>query len=561
MRPSRKPNHDQVKTLLRDKDEQIATLEKQLEAYSARASTAHARLLKTIDVLDSLRTQHALEMSFLAGEKMKLTHAVNRWRTVARTLEIERDEMKDVVEDLIEKIQISNEWNSWPCSRMHITKHAELHPLAFDRRNLDATIKRHDSDLLEYASSVIARLRTELVFERHQHCRTAEEANTRIEELEAKIAVREAELETCINASPQRTDHDNNCVNSRNIPKKAHLRPKPISDEECLRVLESNSARNKSLEMEIHDILAKLENARLAISLPNESDISPAARPSIGGPLLSDNSSKSGMNVEMREPKASSPAPTLTNTIPTLPIKNDEDTQQLSIGPLHSGLPSIMPTIAKLDNHIRSMSAQTDALKSERSILMTAAVRQKREISGMNVAHLGDVLPIEEECIRLSTEVQHLQQQIDRTRASAKVREEELLREIATLRSRVGQLSSPYNPEPFDTSMADENMELATPLQPTTILPLSGPATPPGPIDPSLFPLPFSPERTSSPPLLLPAILSSPAQRELERVQDALTTARDNLAKKDGALAQLRTDVEDLRRQMPRSSLPPGDQR
>ena len=124
MGPGRKLSQDEVKELLRDKDEQvsgsfdcrtehllltpnpspkIAVLERQLEAYNTRASTAHVRLFKTIDVLDSLRTQHSLEMSSLARERMKFAQDVNRWRTVARTLEIERDEMRDAVEDLIEK--------------------------------------------------------------------------------------------------------------------------------------------------------------------------------------------------------------------------------------------------------------------------------------------------------------------------------------------------------------------------------------------------------------------------------------------------------------------------
>lgn len=123
MGPGRKLSQDEVKELLRNKDEQvsgfdgridhflltpnpspkIAALERQLEAYNARASTAHVRLFKTIDVLDSLRTQHSLEMSSLARERMKFAQDVNRWRTVARTLEIERDEMRDAVEDLIEK--------------------------------------------------------------------------------------------------------------------------------------------------------------------------------------------------------------------------------------------------------------------------------------------------------------------------------------------------------------------------------------------------------------------------------------------------------------------------
>lgn len=167
---------------------------------------------------------------------------------------------------------------------MYITKHAgesclslivtlkralqrvEFLPLPSDEPNHDATIQRRDNDLLEYASSIIAKLRTELEFERREHGKTAEEANIRIEELEAKVAVREAELETCINAPPQRTDDDDDNTRrppSRNIPKKAHFHPKTISDEECLRVLESNSARNKSLEMEIYDILAKVSRWHL----------------------------------------------------------------------------------------------------------------------------------------------------------------------------------------------------------------------------------------------------------------------------------------------------------
>lgn len=74
-----------------------------MEAYSARASTAHTRLLKTIDVLDALRSQHALEISAEEEAKTKLMQEVNGWRSVVKNLEAEKDELKDVVEDLIEK--------------------------------------------------------------------------------------------------------------------------------------------------------------------------------------------------------------------------------------------------------------------------------------------------------------------------------------------------------------------------------------------------------------------------------------------------------------------------
>ncbi|KAI6043860.1 hypothetical protein EDC04DRAFT_2890565 [Pisolithus marmoratus] len=194
MGPSRKLNHDELKALLWQKDEQIAALERQLEACSARASATHVRLLKAVDVLDSLRAQHALEISVVEQEKIKLTHDADQWRTISKALEVEKDEMKEVVEDLIEKIQISNEWASWPCSRMHIAKPAE--PPYIPATALESTTKSPSDDLLAYASAIIARLRSELEFERREHRKTVEEANHRIEELEAQVAIRETELET-----------------------------------------------------------------------------------------------------------------------------------------------------------------------------------------------------------------------------------------------------------------------------------------------------------------------------------------------------------------------------
>jgi hypothetical protein len=65
--------------------------------------------MKTIDVLDALRSQHALEISVEEHSKMKLVHEVDRWRTVAKNLELEKDELKDVVEDLIEKGVLSGQ--------------------------------------------------------------------------------------------------------------------------------------------------------------------------------------------------------------------------------------------------------------------------------------------------------------------------------------------------------------------------------------------------------------------------------------------------------------------
>ncbi|KAI5982522.1 hypothetical protein EDC04DRAFT_2592733, partial [Pisolithus marmoratus] len=237
-------------------------------AYSARASATHIRLLKTVDVLDSLRAQHALDISAVEQEKIKLTHDADQWRTISKALEVEKDEMKEVVEDLTEKIQISNEWALWPCSCMHIAKPAELPYIPATA--LEFTTKSPSGDLLAYASAIIARLWSELEFERRKHQKTVEEANHRIEELEAQVAIREMELETCIRLPGQGVpegDTDSRLL-ARKIPTKVRLCAKPLSDEDCLHVLESNSARNRSMETEICGILVKVSHLFPALTVP-----------------------------------------------------------------------------------------------------------------------------------------------------------------------------------------------------------------------------------------------------------------------------------------------------
>ncbi|KAI6154870.1 hypothetical protein BKA82DRAFT_4072349 [Pisolithus tinctorius] len=561
MGPSRKLNQDeQLKALLREKDEQIVALERQLEACSARASATHIRLLKTVDVLDSLRAQHASEISALEQEKIKLTHNVDRWRTVSKALEVEKDEMKDVVEDLIEKIQISNEWTSWPCSRLHISKPAELpYMLASE---LESTAKNANEDLLAYASAIIARLRSELEFERREHRNTVEEANHRIEELEAQVAVRETELETRIRLPSQRVFEGDtgSRLPVRKIPTNVRLCPKTLSHEECFRVLESNSVRNRSMETEIRGILAKLEEARLAAPSPSGPDNRPEV-PQRSAPLSNGNLSHGNHLVRRASPETRTPCASAAPTPsipPSLPSRNEGELQPDCPYTTHSpDSPSAMLAIVQLDDHICEMSAQLEASKAERKVLVAAAARQKRVTSGMKAHNMEDILRIEDECVRLSAHVCHLQQQMDKAKADARSREEELLKEIELLRSRVGRSSSPLFP--VDASIAEESMELATPLQPTMLLSMQNHNTPPEPIDPSLIPLPFSPVRTSSPTFSPRRVSSqSPTPADIQRVEDALTTARENLAQKENGLAQLRMEVEDLRRQIPLPS-PPQD--
>ncbi|KIK91479.1 hypothetical protein PAXRUDRAFT_149414 [Paxillus rubicundulus Ve08.2h10] len=554
MGPSRKDlrlTQDEVKALLREKDDQIASLESRLEAYSARASTAHIRLLKTIDVLDALRAQHALETSTEEQAKMRLAHEVDRWRSIAKSLEVERDELKDVVEDLIEKVQISNEWSSWPCSRMRITKHAEQ--VTGGTSDVGPIKDKCNDDLITYATSIVARLRTELDFERQGHNKTAEEANLRIEELEAQVAVREAELEACLNSPNHKQDPSTGAPHALGKwkPCRKVCQPDPLSDEECLRFLESNNARNRSLELEIRQIAERLEQARVAPPILSE--------PCKGSPRDSQS-----LVLETGHNNATNPSGAASIGLTTPTAGPGVTRQPASEDSLPPDSPPIMLSIARLDNRIRCMTSQTDALKAERATLVEIAARQRRASSleplppvlsahyaqtttNMTMDNLSDVLRIEEECIRLSAQVNDLQAQLDHTHASAQTRERELMFEIEQRFAQTAQRPyHVYGSHPLEEDIADDSMELATPLQPTITLSAQSPVvTTSQPSDPHLVPLPFSPERVSS-----PVASRSPIQQGIQRMHEALEAARTHLAAKEALLVQLRVDMETLRRQV-----------
>lgn len=62
-----------------------------------------ARLLKTIDTLNLLKAQHVIDLAVKECEAETLRKDVECWTTFAKVLEVERDDLRDVVEDLIQK--------------------------------------------------------------------------------------------------------------------------------------------------------------------------------------------------------------------------------------------------------------------------------------------------------------------------------------------------------------------------------------------------------------------------------------------------------------------------
>lgn len=553
-----KDQRDDLKEALRKRDEQITCLEARIEAYIARTSETQARLLKTIDTVDSLKAQHIVDLTAKERERVNLSHEIERWKTFAKALEVERDDLKDVVEDLIQKVQMSSDWSMWPCSRMDITKH--LHQLTENQFTPSDTGCRDSEDVLEYGVSIITRLRNELDHERKAHCKVVEEANLCISELEAKVAAREVVLEASIrhHQKGDMSPLDRSRTSESEIPP-----PKPMTDEDCLRVLAGSNTRNKSLEIEIRSLARKLERARGSAASPAciPADATPVVGPSSQPGITSLDHSHQPIIPEkpLTTDTETQVTPTLHTTF-TLPADSHVVAQPSSHNSsIASSDSASQRSIAQLDDQINSYASQLDAFKAERKALIEVAVRKRRVSNGGDPPDFPQILVIEEECVRLASQVSHLEHELQHSRSLAKSREHELLKEIDALKLLLHHQSPnlyyAHDAQHLDDGIdVEQNMELATPLQPTAILSWNNPGLPSFPVDPHLIPLPFSPESNSSPIISSSRCLSRPSSPhpvKLRRLEEGLEVARAQLATKQLVLDQLKFDMEELQHLLP----------
>ncbi|TFK52119.1 hypothetical protein OE88DRAFT_1508222 [Heliocybe sulcata] len=230
----------QLTALLDAKDTQIARLELESRAFAARASHLRTRLLATLDTLDSQHLHHRHELSDfehkLTSLRAKLSKAVAR----AREAEAERDDMREAVVELVEKVEKSSDCSLWPHSRIRMTSPAEpssTHP---------AIHYPPVTDLQTYAASLLASLHAE----RTSHSLT----QRRISLLEAQLARRDAELEACLHHA----DHRERIRADEKRHTGGRGGEASMTDEEVLEVLEAAAARNRALEVEVQHIAARV---------------------------------------------------------------------------------------------------------------------------------------------------------------------------------------------------------------------------------------------------------------------------------------------------------------
>ncbi|KII87034.1 hypothetical protein PLICRDRAFT_55093 [Plicaturopsis crispa FD-325 SS-3] len=234
-------------TDIAEKNKQIANLETQIEAHIARTSHLHARLLSTLDALDDVQAHYAHDVASLRRTKDRLSDKLDRYITFVNTIEDEKDDMRDAVLKLVEKVEQCSDYTQWPQSRMRIT--SLLDPLAHEH----AHHEKSNDDLFAYAAAMIGSLTQARDAERDAHAHTLHH----VAALEAQLARRDAELAQCT------YDH-----RPRHMPYEPHPRAKSpradlvMSQDEAITVLTMTSAKNKALEMEVKVLAERLENAR-----------------------------------------------------------------------------------------------------------------------------------------------------------------------------------------------------------------------------------------------------------------------------------------------------------
>lgn len=142
--------------------------------------------------------------------------------------------------------------SAWRCGRLRATTFLDpseaLAPIPAPRAPTTTT---------RYAASVIASLTAERDTERRAHERTATVAKNTIAVLEAQLALREAELESCLGHVPSLEEEE-----EEEGEEEEEEEPGGMSDGEALRVLELSALRRRRIEMETRDLSAKLESLR-----------------------------------------------------------------------------------------------------------------------------------------------------------------------------------------------------------------------------------------------------------------------------------------------------------
>ncbi|KAF8074588.1 hypothetical protein FPV67DRAFT_1474099 [Lyophyllum atratum] len=255
------------------RDEQIDYLESQIQAYKARTSLLQQQQISTLDTLDEVLHQHKQEIEEETTASKLLKQRLRKNKDVLKEIERERDDLRDVVLELIAKVETSqNDFRSWPYSKLQLSSHTDP-AIGTDYKQTPSILPSQAQEMQEnltYAGGIVRALKHELFLERQAHAQT----RARVHALKAQVASRDAALE----AWAQRTGTSTPVsVKSQNKNGKAKVSRKGKGPEardldraEISSLFIQTVSNNRMLEQEIRNLFSNLEKARLrAEALPS----------------------------------------------------------------------------------------------------------------------------------------------------------------------------------------------------------------------------------------------------------------------------------------------------
>ncbi|EJD38083.1 hypothetical protein AURDEDRAFT_116626 [Auricularia subglabra TFB-10046 SS5] len=483
-----------------------------LDATRARCSALQTRLSATLDALDAAHAARDAE-----------ERAARAASAAVRQAEEERDELRDAVALLAEKIEADGDWRVFRPASMRLAEPAEGRPF-FDV----PPVVDGDDDRAAFVQPLLASLSHQLEAER----RRREDAEQQVALLSAQVASREAELEARLDPDPRHDERER------------------MTREAALGVLDLTLARNRALEADVKVLEAKLKALRV---YPAES---PPPRPSSSRPTLVNSPQKRRTLAPDRVRLAPpiSPARSIRELVPPpgprptffsprrasrprsspSPPSTPHSPRAMTPSPVQSPAPQLQrprtpsprprppPAVEMLDAHLLAIEDGMAELHRERDRLAALPAHA----APADPAHFARVGLLEAECVRLRRRVRELE---------------------------AGAASSPHDAD-AGTQHADDGPLEEDPD--TTIRPAPRPAPllPPIELRPSSRASPLGQRTYPAPrprppdaPGLHDRPMADAREQRMAQLAAELARAQDGVAERERAMDGLRVEIARLR--------------
>ncbi|EKM50281.1 uncharacterized protein PHACADRAFT_188557 [Phanerochaete carnosa HHB-10118-sp] len=475
MPPSRKAQISKHLEDLREKDKQIVELESRLEAQAAKSSLLQERLAATLDAMDALQQTYESELSAERQAKEKAREKLQRFMEYASSIERERDECREALLAVVEKVEEYADLLTWHNSLIRAP--SLLEPIELSRGLAEPDVEA-DPKL------IVATLRAELERERVSHERTHKHVEEEILSLRVRLTRCEAELEACA----VHQDHAVLLASSAGADMaqispsqkvEANVESGPaLSPKAAFEVLELRAAGNKALEMEFMNLSAKFQHVRQA-----SGPVRTVATPTIHNPLKSP-------DLRPCSPDDVLSPYTMTPRHPSTPRAGKSASHlRLSHAAEATDSPAkiVSTEMEKFEEEVWVLAEGVDNFEEQRRLTrksiednslgsaVASSSTAPRNVgydtsSSQNTAVQGAPSPPKADEADVTAA---LRIELEQVRIKAARREAELLEEITRLQealSSIPQSSTPAIGDFLDDDGVEQPLYLAMPLAPTTVL-------------------------------------------------------------------------------------------